>query len=77
MADIIIGGILIVLVGAAIAYIVREKKRGVVCIGCPAAGTCSSRNHPEGAGCSCSMNMDAVEAELREAVRDCRGERES
>jgi len=69
MADIIIGGILIVLVGAAIAYIVREKKRGVVCIGCPAAGTCSSRNHPEGEGCSCSPDMDAVEAEIREAVR--------
>ena len=77
MADIIIGGILIVLVGAAIAYIVREKKRGVVCIGCPAAGTCPSKKHPGGAGCSCSLDMDAVEAEIREAVRDSRGERES
>ena len=71
MADIIIGGILIVLVGAAIAYIVREKKRGTVCIGCPAAGTCSRKNHPDGEGCGCSLDMDAVEAELREAVRDC------
>ena len=30
-----------ILVGAAIAYIRKEKKKGVRCIGCPAGGTCS------------------------------------
>lgn len=44
MADIIIIFILLVIVGAAIAYIVKEKKRGVKCIGCPSAGTCQKRN---------------------------------
>ena len=68
MADIIVGIVLVILVGAAIAYIVREKKRGVVCIGCPSAGTCASKNHPGGAGCSCSIDVKAVEEELRKAV---------
>ena len=54
MADFIVGGILVVLVGAAIAYIVKEKKKGTVCSGCPSAGTCGAKNRPGGAGCSCS-----------------------
>ncbi len=70
MTDLIVGAILVVLVSAAIAYIVREKKRGTVCIGCPAAGTCSRKNHPDGEGCSCSIDVKAVEEELRNAVRE-------
>lgn len=68
MADFIVGGLLIVLVGAAIAYIVRAKKRGVKCVGCPEGATCASRNHPGGTGCSCSVNLEAAEAQIREAV---------
>lgn len=41
MANWIIIAVVAVIVGAAIAYIVKEKKRGTVCIGCPSAGTCS------------------------------------
>ena len=37
MADIIVGIILILLIGGAVAYIVKEKKKGTKCIGCPAA----------------------------------------
>ena len=44
MADIIIGIVLLAVVGVAIAYIVKEKKRGVKCIGCPNAGTCSKKS---------------------------------
>ena len=69
MADIIVGIVLVILVGAAIAYIVREKKRGVVCIGCPSAGTCASKNHPGGAGCSSCAGLEASLEEIREAVR--------
>ncbi len=72
MADIIVGLVLIVMVGAAVAYIIREKKRGVACIGCPAAGTCASKNHPGGDGCSCSASVKAAEDEIRQAVcEDC------
>ena len=52
MADIIIVAILLVIVGAAISYIVKEKKRGVKCIGCPSAGTCGKKN------CGCQSGME-------------------
>lgn len=51
MADIIIVAILLVIVGAAVSYIIKEKKRGVKCIGCPSAGTCGKRN------CGCQSDM--------------------
>jgi len=41
MANLIVIIILILIVGAAICYIVREKKRGVRCVGCPEGGICS------------------------------------
>lgn len=42
MANLIVAAILVILIGTAIAYIVKEKKRGTKCIGCPSAGQCSS-----------------------------------
>ena len=45
MADLIVVGIVLVIVGLAIAYIVKEKKKGVKCIGCPAPGQCSGKCH--------------------------------
>lgn len=42
MGDFIVGGILLVLLGTALTYIFRAKKKGVKCIGCPAAGKCKS-----------------------------------
>ncbi len=36
--DIVLLAILVLIIGGAIVYIVRAKKRGVKCIGCPAAG---------------------------------------
>jgi len=40
MTDFIVIAILVVIIGAAVAYIVRAKKRGG-CIGCPDSGKCS------------------------------------
>lgn len=40
MADFIIVLILIVLIGGAVTYIVKAKKNGAKCIGCPAGGSC-------------------------------------
>ena len=42
MADLIIIAVVALLIGAIARYIYKEKKRGVTCIGCPAAknGTC-------------------------------------
>lgn len=43
MTDYIIIAVLIIIVGAASAYLVRAKKRGVKCVGCPDGATCSSK----------------------------------
>ena len=40
MTDIIVGLIVVIIVGAALSYIRKEKKKGAVCIGCPNAGNC-------------------------------------
>ncbi|GAA6492690.1 hypothetical protein K280104A7_22540 [Candidatus Bariatricus faecipullorum] len=40
MADVIVLIILALILGGAITYIVKAKKRGVKCIGCPAGGNC-------------------------------------
>jgi len=36
--------VLALIVFFAVRYIVKEKKRGVRCIGCPAAGTCAKHS---------------------------------
>ncbi len=41
MVDLIVILILAVIVGSAVLYIVKEKKKGTKCIGCPMAGQCS------------------------------------
>ena len=61
MIDILVGLVLAVLIGGAIAYIIKEKKKGTVCIGCPSAGTCSAKKRPGSAGCSCCIDAAAVE----------------
>ena len=44
MADYIILVILALILGIAIGYIIKEKKKGVKCIGCPFAESCAKRN---------------------------------
>ena len=43
MADVIAVLILVVLIGGAAAYLIRAKRNGVKCVGCPAGGNCSDR----------------------------------
>lgn len=40
MGNLIIIGIVAVLVGAAVRSIVKARKQGAKCIGCPASGAC-------------------------------------
>ena len=40
MTDLIVILILLILIGAAVSYIIKAKKSGVKCIGCPAGGSC-------------------------------------
>lgn len=59
MTDLIVGIILIVILGSAIAYVVKAKRSGVKCIGCPSAGNCSSRNKQNSCGCSSDENHES------------------
>ncbi len=44
--------IIVIVIGLAVTYIVKEKKKGVQCIGCPAAGNCpSARGGKCSSGC--------------------------
>lgn len=50
--DLIVLAVLAVLVLGAAVYVVRAKKRGVKCIGCPSGCGCS-RKGGQKEGCSC------------------------
>lgn len=39
--------IILLIVGGSILYIIKAKKSGVKCIGCPDAKTCNSKNLKE------------------------------
>lgn len=43
MKDIIILAVILLIVGIALLYIRREKKKGTRCVGCPSGGNCSQR----------------------------------
>jgi len=49
MATVIAALILIAVVFFAVRYIVKEKKKGTKCIGCPYAGSC--QKHQQGQDC--------------------------
>lgn len=58
MANLLVAGILLLAVGVAVAYIVKAKKSGTKCIGCPSGGCCSEKGGCHG-GCDCeSHGMD-------------------
>ena len=48
--DIIIVIVLALILGAALLYMRKEKKRGVKCIGCPDADSCAKRARGEACG---------------------------
>ena len=54
MVDFIIIAIVIIILAAAITYIIKAKKSGVKCIGCPTAKQCSSEHNCSGGCGGCS-----------------------
>lgn len=42
MDNAIIIAVLVAIVGAATWYVIKEKKKGTKCIGCPSGGDCAS-----------------------------------
>lgn len=53
MIDFVVTAVVLLIVGLATSYIVREKKKGVKCIGCPDGATCG---HACGGASGCSGN---------------------
>ncbi|MGN8913897.1 FeoB-associated Cys-rich membrane protein [Anaerofustis butyriciformans] len=47
MINIIVTAVILLIIGLACTYIIKEKKKGTRCIGCPSAGSCQSKK------CSC------------------------
>ena len=52
MTNVIVIALLALILGLAIGYIVRAKKKGAKCIGCPYSQSCSSHS------CSCSKESE-------------------
>ena len=61
MTDFIIVAILVLIIGSAIFYIVKAKKSGAKCIGCPAGGNCCSGKNDGHSECTCGCHSDAEE----------------
>ncbi|MBQ9773676.1 MAG: FeoB-associated Cys-rich membrane protein [Clostridia bacterium] len=49
--DFVIIGVIVLIVGGAAAYVIKAKKSGKKCIGCPDGGACSKKC--DGSTCSC------------------------
>ncbi|MBQ2803004.1 MAG: FeoB-associated Cys-rich membrane protein [Lachnospiraceae bacterium] len=43
MANLVVAAVVLFVIGAAVAYIIKEKKKGTRCIGCPMAGQCARK----------------------------------
>ena len=52
LIDFIVIGIIVLIIGGASAYIIKAKKSGKKCIGCPDSGSCHSKSKTQGSSCS-------------------------
>ena len=53
MANFLVIGIILLIVGIAVTYIWKAKKSGAKCIGCPSAGGCYGKDGNTGCNCKC------------------------
>lgn len=59
MANFILILVIALIVGVSITYIVKEKKKGNHCIGCPAAATCPGAHANKCSG-GCQANRKEI-----------------
>ncbi|MBQ8814682.1 MAG: FeoB-associated Cys-rich membrane protein [Lachnospiraceae bacterium] len=76
MDDLILVAVLVLIIGAAVVYIIKEKKRGVKCIGCPAAAECASRNSGAVSACSGCGGCGAGESKCSGNCAGCHAGKE-
>ncbi len=62
IADIIVALIIVLVVGGALAYIIKAKKSGKKCIGCPDSCSCNTKKCDGSCGC-CSGNDNSADTE--------------
>ncbi len=53
LVDWIALGVIILIIGGAVAYIIKAKKSGKKCIGCPDGASCHSKQENASGGCGC------------------------
>ncbi len=62
MLNVLLTILVLAIIGGAVAYIVRAKRRGQKCIGCPAGGSgscsCHSAFKEEACHCGCVPDQD-------------------
>ena len=74
MADVVAVIVLVVIVGAAVAYIVQQKRAGVKCIGCSVGQECAkkakaARAGDSGCGCGCGCSSaERMSADVEKAL---------
>ncbi|MBR2019661.1 MAG: FeoB-associated Cys-rich membrane protein [Clostridia bacterium] len=61
MVDWIVVGIIALIIGGALAYIIKAKKSGKKCIGCPDSGSCGSQGGCSGCSGSCHCHEEQKE----------------
>ncbi len=66
MTDVILILILALIIGLAASYIIRAKKRGQHCIGCPHAGQCGAHHHGQSGQCTGSCSGCCSQSEPKE-----------
>jgi hypothetical protein len=65
-------GVLALILGCAIAYVVKSKKSGKKCIGCPSGCSCSAKGGKTSDGCgSCCCCGEKAQQEREEQSDDC------
>lgn len=58
MVDFLIVIVLLIILGAAIIYIVKAKKNGARCVGCPDSGSCAGCNGSCNGNAKCSSHKE-------------------
>ncbi len=54
IVNILLALVLIAIVTFAVIYIVKSKKRGLKCIGCPDSASCAAKDNITSCCCGCS-----------------------
>lgn len=64
MENLILIAILILILGGATVYLIRAKKRGVKCVGCPSGSKCGKNASACSgcSGCSTAQNEEVIKA---------------